>query len=254
MYKRILFMAAVVLAISGLALAGNTATLIQTGPDNVGVINQTGDLNQATLAQHASIFHPRGHYGEIDQVGLSNWADVYQHEHNKHSADVDQLGNENRAQIVSLRNSETATIYQEGNLNDAYSRLHAVSATTLIEQIGNENIAQQDIGIGPMVKDSSFTAIQHGSSNQAYQNMYGTAWGPWPDVNNHGTIEQYGDGNYGFQEIGAGTLATSPDNNTATLVQTGNSNWSSQSQWGSGHSSTVTQTGDGNTSTVTQSN
>jgi len=283
----VILTSALTLSVSGFAFGANIADIIKTGPGNSGTINQTGDwiagyitqtstpdsgapgtpsggnaatINQMGLHHYAcvsqtALAYSGGHLATVDQSGGNgNWAHLEQYGHDVMPADVDQIGHSNLADIWSYRNGGTTDIYQKGDENQAYQSRDGANCNTLIEQVGNLNLATQDIGIGTPPRNSSFQACQYGNSNVAEQDMYGSSWGFAPSEN-HGTITQDGDGNYGFQQIEGGS-AGNPDavDNYAELIQTGSHNGSSQSQSGSGHRSTVTQTGDWNTSSVTQSN
>lgn len=231
-----LFALLTVVLFAGFMMAQNTSTATQNGPDNTATINQTGSGNSSLLLQESAIFFPRGMTATVDQTGTSNTSDIYQGLYGEHFAVVNQGGTANKAQVVSLRNNETANILQQGNGNDAYQRLHGNLGETTVEQIGNGNQSDQNIGIyGTSGINNTFKGYQTGNNNQLTQTL-STNY-DFISAGNSGMIEQIGSENISTQSIG--TVASYSSDNSVTAEINGDGNETSQIQQGDLNNSTV---------------
>ncbi|MDH5364674.1 MAG: hypothetical protein OEW82_05875 [Dehalococcoidia bacterium] len=222
MCKRILIIAAIVFAVSGLALA-NTADITQDGTGNEATINQTGSGQSATINQYGT------NLAQIDQSGgNNNTATINQGAPGKpvtnfhkpaYASDwiigswIEQVGSDNIASTTvafdgsasGSGNSNSTRIYQNGVENTATQVIGSYSSYTNsnkpykaieIDQVGNENTASQ-------TTTSSF-------------GCYG--------IQNMVTL-QTGNSNYAQQDSVGGMAST------MEIFQTGNGNSSTQYQW-----------------------
>jgi hypothetical protein len=172
----------------------------------------------------------------VDQTGTGNTSDIYQGMYGEHFATVNQNGTENNAQVVSLRNNETANILQQGNGNDAYQRLHGNLGETTVEQIGDENHSFQNIGVyGTSGVNNTFKGYQTGDDNQLTQTL-STNY-DFISAENSGMIKQIGSSNISTQSIG--TVSSYSSNNTVTAEIYGDGNETFQMQQGDLNKSTV---------------
>jgi len=214
MCKRILTIIAVVLAVSGLALAGNIADITQTGSSNAAKINQnmdkhtasitqTGNENDALIEQICTGSYPGGQ-ATITQTGNKNYGEIldYGGDQSSHKGIITQEGDENYASQLYTSgkswNGNKGTILQYGNKNKSYQTFGYIgtdySSQLKAEQHGDENYAEQK-----SARNGNFGNIyQEGNLNQARQDLGGRT--------NEACTTQLG------------------DENKAEIVQTGNSN------------------------------
>lgn len=152
----------------------NKATLSQFGK-NTSIINQLGDKNSATVEQ--------GDEGRpVKNIDTESW---------RHGAFIDQIGNNNEAEIKIWKGdgsqqsgggSNGARIEQTGNYNKAFQNISNSHVKTTnwdrmgahIKQLGNENFAKQEVfrsfgthGSGGIIID------QQGDANHAHQYVIG---------------------------------------------------------------------------------
>jgi trimeric autotransporter adhesin len=183
-------------ASSGLTTYGETGAVVdQVGSNNVGAINQAGFQNFADVSQENDT-SPGGNTGTVSQgAGLFQSDGV-----------MYQLGQNNGAAINQSGSGTTySTIWQNGNLNQAYST-----------QVGSETsvIGQGVTGDGPRTSDDSFVT--------AVNNDYAAA--DQTSGNDNSLITQTGDSDTAnvFQTVTANATSTimqGGSNNTATVRQ-----------------------------------
>lgn len=273
--KKLSFILGILLLASGVCYAQSHVDVItQEGPSNTGYIYQSGtqsnfgqiitvgSTNDGYIYQSNNGFGGAGLEASIFQNGDNNHGYVDQGISGQtfgHDAVIDQDGNWNKADITQINGQpSTAYIRQYGIANDADQIIYSDGqqlSSAYIWQEGDNNISYQNLGMGGFVSGSSFAATQVGSSNKSYQYIYSNE--PWPmggalkTINNHGTINTYGDNNSASQEMKFNADGNNWGN-TATIVQLGDWNTATQSQVGTGHISTITQNGFGNSAQSVQ--
>ncbi len=194
--KKLVFLFAMVLAVSMVMAQTNVGLVIQSGDKNDGKITQGGLENNAQITQYGT------NSSIINQDGDKNLATVDQGEGGKsvtnkdtpswrYGAFIDQVGNENEATIREWRGDGTyqsggssngARVEQDGNKNIAFQDISNSQVKTTdwnrmgahIKQLGDENFAQQEVfrsfgtnGSGGIIID------QQGDENQARQYVIG---------------------------------------------------------------------------------
>lgn len=160
--KKLSFILAMVLG-TGMVMAQNTAVVTQYG-GNIGQILQTGMENDATILQGTSLIPVSNNLNQP-----TGW---------KQGSYIEQIGDENNANVTVRTSGNGTSIYQEGNENDASQEVgsfnHATTDLTImgldIEQFGDNNAATQrtfksfgSTGIKPMI------ILQDGNYNIADQ-------------------------------------------------------------------------------------
>jgi len=144
MFKRILAIA-IVLSLSGLAFAANTATITTTGIGNTANVTQSGDLNIATIEQIADIST-----ASQEQTGYRNEAGIRQGTASNptisETATQIQIGEDNHA-IIEQPKEDIATScigyqFQEGSNNSVTAKWwYSSNSTTIQVQKGTYNVA-----------------------------------------------------------------------------------------------------------------
>ncbi|HLN53159.1 MAG TPA: hypothetical protein VK212_05580 [Lentimicrobium sp.] len=267
--KKLALMFALVFC-SGVLFAQHIDIATQTGSQNISTVNQDFDGSGTFLP---------GNQAYVTQTGDVNWSSVNQlnngYAGSGEYALVQQTGNYNLALIDQLNDGHVAYIYSIGSGNDAYTYQRGNKNYGYTSQLGNNNYAwieawggsnsnqifQTDhyntayskIGSdwGLSVNNSHLYAVQDGWYNLSDQKIDGNGWaGGIHNLNNNGTLYQYGDYNIGYQYMsnGFGNVV----GNTEYLITVGNSNSSYQWQKGSNNNSAHYQTGNYNLNTTYQ--
>jgi len=191
------FITALALALStGMAFAGNTATVDQDGTGNIGEIEQAGSDNTAYIDQTNAV----NNRAFIDQSGDDNEATINQTNasgtQQLHYGTIDQIGDGNEAildQSMWYGNvGHTGSIEQTGYDNFANLQMGGANNDRgTINQTGNDNIADIDQMRG--ASGTSNPAIvevnQTGDLNEVYMDQHSSTW-------THAYIDQIGDENY----------------------------------------------------------
>lgn len=267
MFKRILTIPAIVLAVSGLALAANTATITTTGSGNTASATQSGDLNIANIEQIAN-----NSVATQIQIGLSNTADLDQKGGWPPGSTVvtesgyqQQVGNNNQATLWQLSDGgsgeNNGLQFQEGTGNIVIAWQHTihgyVEQTQLgtnnqarIYQVGFNNYAKQlqegvdnwaniDEQAGGWTAQNKAVQEQGGYRNKSLIAQYGTGGNGDKTANgNEAYVTQYGEDNWAGEGYNNGGLFG--------IFQAGDYNYAAISQTGIGNHATITQNGDGN--------
>ena len=233
MLKRILTLISIVFVVSGLALAGNTATITQDGDDNTASATQSGDLNTATIDQIAN-----DSSATQSQTGNNNNATILQEGKwpdgpvFNESASQTQNGNNNVAEIKQITDSTHggSTAKQVQNSNGNYARAWQFSWNSTIIQkqsVGNNNELQAyQTGNAGYIKQ-----VQEGQDNIAAIDEQGG--GGWT-LGNTATQTQIGNWNKSLiSQYGTGG-SKSAEGNEAHVVQNGSDNWAGEGLFGTG--------------------
>lgn len=238
------------LAVAGLAFAGNTATVKQTGDDLVGTVSQSGDLNTATIDQiNNNSSSTQSQNGERNTAKAAQYWDYYGHSNN--SIQQTQIGKDNFAYIYQKGAEYKGIQYQNGEGHSATITQYRPRAgyAEQIQNSGNKNEAIiTQAGKGRAGRDAYAKQEQYGSNN--YANTYQT--GPHVEPghgNNRATIYQEGDENSAEQnQNGLDNTAAAVQNgegNTAEIDQIGDNNVAKLNQSGGGISN-ILQNGSSN--------
>jgi len=216
-----------VFAMSGLALAANTATITTTGSGNTANATQSGDLNIATIEQVAN----NSSATQI-QNGLSNTADLDQKGSWPAGSTVEsetgyqeQVGSNNQATLWQLSDGgsggNNGNQYQNGTGNTVIAWQHTISSTVDQDQLGSDNEAHAyQTGYAGYIRQ-----YQEGVQNVAAVDEQGA--GGWAAGNK---AEQTQIGNWNKSEIsqyGTGG-AKSAEGNEAYVAQYGHDNWAGE--------------------------
>jgi hypothetical protein len=233
----------------------NTVSITQAGMSNESIVNQRGDNNE----------------GITSQTGDGNFAEVLQNQYllatNSYGSIV-QVGDNNIAFTEMRRDDNSGDITQTGNDNWAQTTAYGGGNEGVINQIGDDNIADIQQGF-----DNEGSIYQSGSNNDGEVLQSGTVGNKgsqWvagsgntveqvqtSDANSQ-RVELTGDDNtYTVtQEVGSGNMlyinsrGTGPGENTLgsdlstfTATQSGSDNLVSGEMGGVGNSLTISQTG-----------
>jgi len=215
MCKRILTIAAIVLAVSGLALA-NTADVTQDGTDNAATVTQTGTNNGAAVNQYGK------NLADIQQTGSTN------------TAQIDQGASGSPVTNFHLPAYPSdwwmgAYIVQSGNGNLATMNQKNSSTYSHIKQDGDGNKGTQDLGASISQANGTYSPHrgvqidQVGNNNEAYQTTQ-SHFGCYGIQDMQ--IEQTGNSNYAKQDSVGGMASTMEifqegDDNSSTQYQNG---------------------------------
>lgn len=252
MCKKILAIA-IVLSLSGLAFAANTATITTTGNGNTANVTQSGDLNIATIEQIADTST-----ASQEQTGYRNEAGIRQgtalNPTISETATQIQIGEDNHAIIEQPKEDIAASCigyqFQEGSNNSVTaSWWYSSNSTTIQVQKGTYNVAE---------------AYQMGNNGDIYQEQDGmynfaliTQGGSLLTGGN--TAEQHQIGEYNTTAILQGlTLEKLVEFNQAYVGQNGSYNWAGEGldygirQEGNYNYASVNQNQDWNRSEVLQ--
>jgi hypothetical protein len=255
------------------AFAQNTATVDQSGDNQVANATQFGSTNTVDIDQLSTNTGPQE--AEAMQDGTGNNATISQTQSGgggntpANTAFIEQIGTSNVSSQMQnapgYNSGQHVWGYQEGTSNILSQTISGGYANSLkSEQYGTGNSADQTAN-GPYADGNVY---QDGTDNIAEQSLTGSNNGYSSAIM---LIEQLGTENYAsqiFAGSGLGHMNNAEiyqdglDNDAwqdgsgrdlnAELYQTGDSNWSMQTQTGNGHSSVVTQTGSGNVATTVQ--
>ena len=220
------------------AMAQNTATTTQNGPNNDVSVTQTGS-NTAEVDQTYSGSNAVGNSATVDQTG-TNFADVDQNDDNEagttkgFAASITQIGQgvptgtyQNQATIDQLNGKGSgATIEQTGTDNEATivqgknTGLGTVDGVDAISVGQTATIDQEGTGHDAMLKQTGARStgkygriIQRGSDQTAVMHNGGAA-----NKGQTATIEQYDASNFAYLYQNNG------NNGVATILQDGVNN------------------------------
>jgi len=194
--KKLLFSAvALVVTASFVFGQSNIADLSQDGSANSATITQTGATHEAYIDQfgtnHAEIsqYNGSGNYAEIDQgASGSTISDPGLPSYNGDwigGAYIEQKGSDNVATTAVHRSGSGASIFQEGDWNDAYQDLGSSQHKTTdwsrlgldIDQVGNDNLAnQKTVASFGVFGIQGMAIVQEGDQNVANQYSKGGAY------------------------------------------------------------------------------
>jgi len=217
MCKRILTIAAIVFAVSGLVFGAEP-----TYPPPAGGHEAKVEVG------------PAGGVGSINQSGTDDWAYIYMNnsgsKYPSYSgawiklAYINQAGNYNIARTEigtpgTARSSCGTAIQQIGNYNDAYQYVYSNNVKTTdwnrmgahIKQDGSENWALQETvsGFGCTGITGIYT-LQEGSQNFAYQHNFG-GWGSTMEIYQRGNNNDYDiSGCPAMSDVETGAAMTNP--------------------------------------------
>jgi hypothetical protein len=188
--KKFISLFAMVIFITGMAAAQNTATTSQTGDKNDAQIHQQGGNQHAT----------------VTQTDNENDANVRQHQYNSNGSQTATViqdgdafgGNQATIQMEFLGgngNPNTAYIEQVGDYNTSHQRIEAGKGIEHLwgYQEGNHNDLTQRLG-GTSNRVTSFRAEQIGNHNTATQILP-------QGIVSHGYLKQKGDHNDAYQYL-----------------------------------------------------
>lgn len=273
-----------VLGLTGLALAGNTSTVDQTGNDNTATVTQDGDGNVASIEQASNDSDATqdqdGNNNNAVLEQVSGWPVPGTAVINETGSQT-QDGTDNQAELMQWSNEgfggNTGIQLQEGIANNAiawqYSIDSDVSQTqdgtgnkARIYQVGFENSATQK-----QEGDDNWAAIDEQASseseggNTAYQGQFGSrnksliaqygAEGLKTAIGNLASVTQDGDDNWageGYNNGGLFGIFQAGDYNEAEITQDGDENEASIYQYGNLNDASIDQDGNSNVATVTQ--
>jgi hypothetical protein len=272
--KKLTTLLAAFLFTTGMVFAQtNTATVDQTGDNQVANATQSGATNTVDIDQLSTNTGPQT--ATALQTGTSNSAVVNQSQTGgggntpANSAYIEQLGTSNMSTQIQTapgyNSGQSVWGFQDGTSNELSQTISGGYTNSLrAEQYGTENIANQSAN-GPYADGNVY---QDGTANVAEQTLTGSNNGYGGAVM---LINQLGIENYASQIFAGSGLGHTNNaeiyqdgfdndayqdgtgrNLNAVLNQTGDLNMSMQTQTGNGHSSVVTQMGDNNSSTITQ--
>lgn len=221
---------------AGMAFAqSNDATISQVGDNHDANISQTGNTNTGSI----SVYAGAGSVTVIEQVGNENKADIEDVRDNI-DAEQRQDGNENTAYIGQAGQNSIIIQLQYGDKNSAtfigHDKTSVKGNFAILGQFGEGNTAEI-IGAN---NNNEIVQNQDGDNNIASVTGYNYS------ENDH-LLSQWGDGNSAYLELPDGAK-----NNSSTVNQTGDSNMGFVSQMGEYNVATIGQTGNSNTASITQ--
>jgi hypothetical protein len=215
--------------------SNNTADITQNEDNNVADIEQIGDNNESDITQTSAAGLSVGHDADVLQDGDGNNSFVDQSMGTQFTnqtflTDIDQLGNGNDAvveQAGDIGFQSNATIFQDGNNNDAGVSTGNGGGSFAVTQIGDGNKVggfpsvdgvaafRQEPGVsGPFSTHNALTVTQDGDQNEVF--------GFQTVGENRATVDQFGDDNYLRLEQTNSVAAAAP--NRSTVTQDGFSN------------------------------
>lgn len=167
--KKLIFLFAMVFAISMAMAQSNFSTVTQTGNNHKADVTQFGSLNKAKITQEngngnrlgAPLLTDPGVNvgGEVDD--LSKAKGLVQ-EGNENVANITQQGSNNAIQQFREIKDVFNSVYQKGDGNNI-----------VIKQVGNSNVLGQDIyeynSIGQYGEDNVANILQNGGENKLYK-------------------------------------------------------------------------------------
>jgi len=225
---------------------GNKSNTVQNGDFNDGIQTTTTAISGGGLNESLS---QTGNYNKSEQTLKTNthvgmWGD---------HITVEQIGNVNIAsQSVVDGGLNFAIIHSEGNDNSAIQSLTGIfngygrGVTPItIDQVGNENIAEQTMVGENRTMNNRAVILQTGNKNSGIQTFDNS-------LEVTATLTQIGDENVSVSSFTPGNVYVVSYDDNADIYQEGNNNNSVTSQAGSYQSIDVTQTGNFNMSTVEQ--
>jgi hypothetical protein len=240
--KKLVFLFAMIFAVSMAMGQNNDADITQTGDKNMGDIEQIGSSMEATITQVAGASATWGYFNEayIEQVGQD------------HTATVDQDGPTgaqfdfgNYAEIAQSGMNQMANVIQVGR--NKHTMNQNVTKGAYITQAGADNQA---------------TIEQRGTGNNAVVDQDGTGnIGSHIIVADHrtggtnGTIDQTGTTNTTYQRLETDGNGGELRNSSFYSLQDGSSNIVNQTikfEWGANNSVSAIQYGEGNNATQLQ--
>jgi hypothetical protein len=256
--KKLVFLFAMVFAVSMAMGQSNSSTVDQTGNNQNALVIQSGSSNSSDVDQTS----PAGSVNNatVNQTGNSNTADVDQVQQNSvvgaNNATLTQIGNSNngtQTQVGTWTGYMNATMLQNGSNNTGTQIQSSYNETATMTQLqdGNTGIQNQSgnyvsaamtqsglNNYGNQLQsglNNSMTLSQTGNSNESYQTQSGGTWNP---PGGHRAVTTIlGDDNYTSQQQ-SGTTS-----NNASIDQTANSSSAEQTQTGSYNQATITQLG-----------
>ncbi len=234
--KKLVFLFAMVFAVSMAMGQNNTSSTDIDGNNNVTTVNQVGIENSGDISvdgnQNDALIQQGNFGGGLVQ---SNYAE----------ASIEQIGNKNYAEVKQRQGWAGATavsvhsITQEGNQNEAWLETFNGGNSGMIYQEGNKNWAKgrQSVGAGNNVE-----ITQEGNSNWAFVNQLNSA-------DNSASVSQDGNDNWTSVDQSGGHDNTYIENttgngNNVTAFQ--NTSWAKLDLTIEGNSNTVFSTQDHN--------
>lgn len=204
--KKVIFLFAMVFALSFAMAQNNTADVNQVGNGNNGIVNQSGNSNSANVDQYGS------NIAKVEQVGISNKGKIAQG-----ASGASVLNNYVPGYPGDWK--EGAFINQSGERNDAEIDVNVSRNGSRIDQLGNDNWAKQEV-------NSAFARTTNWDRMGVDINQEGNNnWANQKTIASFGTYGVQGmkinqDGNYNV----ADQLSIGGMSNATEIEQIGNNN------------------------------